>query len=446
MQRRGLPRGILMSKAKLTDLQAAAKEAASSDTSAAKIEALSRAFKLFSEESKRLETAHAALKRDFEEVNVQLEQSNRRLAQKLKELDTSTSYLRNILSNMSQGLIFINKSSIITTFNKSAETILGRPGVEVLFQPFAQSFDDTLFGFSIHDALEKKAAPLTSFVTVNQTGMPARELEVDARFVTKKEGSEMSKHLDATLDYTEGLIILVRDVSEMRRLKNLTERNDRLKELGEMAAMVAHEIRNPLGGIKGFASLLRRDLEKEPELQQMANYIVEGTDILNRLVTNVLNYARPVQPLLAATDLNKLLEEVRDRVCIDERLSKGISIEINSEAPAVVYIDSQLIQGVLLNLIVNAIEAMPDGGTVALWLGKDDAFAILKVTDTGIGIPQENLTRIFSPFFTTKPHGNGFGLSEVYKVIQAHAGTIEATSTMGRGTTFTVKLPLKPLI
>ncbi len=434
--------GIPMTKAKLKDLQEAAIEAVSTDKASDKIDALSRAFKLFSEETKRLEIAHAQLTKDFQVVNVELEQANRRLGQKLLELDTSTSYLKNILINMSQGLLFINKSSIVTTYNKSAEAILGRAAVEVLFQPFSQSFDDKLFGFSIQEALTTKQVPALSLVSVR--GSHPLELEVDARYVTKKEGTESSKRIDETLDFTEGLIILVRNVTEEHRLKLIADRNDRLKELGEMAAMVAHEIRNPLGGIKGFASLLKRDLVAQPELQQMAAYIVEGTDALNRLVTNVLNYARPVQLLVSQVDLIKLLEDVRERVLIDEGLSKEIHININCELDScILALDGQLIQSALLNLIVNAIEAMHNVGTVNLWLVQDHGHAILKISDTGVGIEAENLARIFSPFFTTKPHGNGFGLSEVYKVIQAHAGTIEVASTKGKGTTFTLKFPIR---
>ena len=433
-----------MTKAKLSDLQQAAQEALTSESASDKIEALSRAFKLFSEETQRLEAAHAQLKQDFEAVNLELEQANRRLSQKVRELDTTSSYLRNILSNMSQGLLFINKAGIVTTYNKRAEAILKRPAVETLFQPFTDCFPDAVFGFSITEALEKKNAPPFSVATSDATSGDPRDLEVDTRYMDKKEGIAVPSHLDPTLDYTEGLIILVRDVTEMRRLKLLAERNERLKELGEMAAMVAHEIRNPLGGIKGFASLLRRDLEKQPELQQMASYIIDGTDTLNRLVTNVLNYARPVKTTFTPIDLKKLLEEVRERVIIDEKLGKSAAVTIRSnKTSCIVAVDAQLIQGALLNLIVNAIEAMPNGGTVALTLEQPDHEAIITVSDTGIGIAAEHLHRIFSPFFTTKPHGNGFGLSEVYKVVQAHAGTIEVSSTEGKGTTFTIKLPLK---
>lgn len=433
-----------MAKTKLTDLQAAANQAAASGTASEKIEALSRAFKLFSEETQRLEEAHRELTENFEHVNQELEQTNRRLKQKLRELDTSTSYLRHILSNISQGLLFINKAKIITTFNKSAEVILSKPAMEVLFQPFLHNFSDTLFGFSVAEALAQREAPSTSSTRLQVAPGVVRELEVEARYVSHIGGAELASHLDPTLDYTEGLIILVRDVTEMRRLKLLTERNNRLKALGEMAAMVAHEIRNPLGGIKGFASLLRRDLQEQPHLQEMANYIVEGTDALNRLVTHVLNYARPVKPEFATTDLKKLLTDIRTRVQYDEHLCQGITIVVEAERDHYsAAVDAQLIQGVMLNLVVNAIEAMPNGGKVTLALEQAPADILVKVIDTGSGIKEEDLTRIFSPFFTTKPQGNGFGLSEVYKVIQAHSGTIEVTSTVGKGTMFTIKLPQK---
>ena len=218
------------------------------------------------------------------------------------------------------------------------------------------------------------------------------------------------------------------------------------KELGEMAAMVAHEIRNPLGGIKGFASLLQRDLKNDPELEQMAGYIVEGTDNLNRLVTNVLNYSRPIVPNIESTDLVALVKDLRQLISADHAVDPSVEIIIETAKP-VLYapIDPQFIQSAFLNLIVNAIQAMPQGGILKIILDEENGAAVLKVSDTGVGIQEDNLEKIFSPFFTTKPQGNGFGLSEVHKVIQAHGGTIDVQSAIGKGTQFTIRLPFKSL-
>ncbi len=424
-----------------TQLERAAQDAVDSDSRTDKIEALSRAFKLFSQETIHLESAHGQLKEKYHDVNLELEHANTRLEQKVEELDITTAYLRSIVSNMSQGLLYVNKAGIVTTYNSPAEMILAKPAIEVLFHPFEDSFEDDIFGFSIREALDKQFAPAMTSTTRLPGTAHAQHLEVDACYV--QASLPHGEHLDPSLNFQEGLIVLVRDRTKIRQLKARIARNDRMKDLGEMAAMVAHEIRNPLGGIKGFASLLQRDLKGQTEQMEMAKCIVEGCDKLNRLVTNVLNYARPVKLQHHNTDLVAMLERVLDHVRIDEELRKGIHLSFEKQISTLeADIDAQLLESAILNLVVNAIQAMPDGGAVSLWLDANDGIATIRVSDTGMGIAPQDLEKIYRPFFTTKPLGNGFGLSEVFKVIQAHDGEIEATSELNKGTTFTIKLPL----
>jgi len=368
-------------------------------------EKLLKAFELFSKETSRLEIAYQALKKQFQAVNLELEESNRQLNQKVQELDSTTDYLHNILSNMSQGILFIGRSGIITTFNSEAQRIFQVGGKLVLFQSFWEHFSDNLFGFSLHEALESEQPPNNAFPIYKE-----KALEVSTSFVRGEEQA------------SQGMIILIRDITEMRRLQHLTTRQDRLQELGEMAAQVAHEIRNPLGGIKGFASLLERDLEKKPDLQKMARYIVDGTQTLDRLVSNVLHYARPMQTQFQPVELVELLDEVISMAKTDVK-AKGVQCKYTHKLTTLTaHIDREMIKGAVLNLIVNAFQAMPEGGKLDLSLDVQENQALIGVTDNGEGIPEENLEKIYSPFFTTKPDGNGFGLSEVYKVVQAHGG------------------------
>ncbi len=432
-----------MTQERLQNLRKAAKKATSCNSRADKIEALSDAFKMFSEETERLEEAHNRLKDEIQRVNLELEAANQRLSRKVHELDISTHYLKKILSHMSQGLLFINLAGIITTCNKAVETILGVQAMEILFCRFDKCFKDDVFGFSMNEALTNRKVPDHRTAELGTEGPHPREIEIEARLVLRNE-KESSERWDESLDLAQGMILLLRDVTQERQLKRLADRNDRLKELGEMAAMVAHEIRNPLGGIKGFASLLQRDLKEQPELQKMAAYIVEGTENLNKLVTNVLNYSRPVQLHCEVTDLVNQLEQISTTVQMDATLSKDLKITVQSDVNQLFLpIDTQLFQSAILNLIVNAVQAMPRGGTITLALIAASTEAIIRVTDTGTGISEEYLERIFSPFFTTKPDGNGFGLPEVTKVIQAHSGTIQVQSQLGHGTTFTIKIPIK---
>lgn len=383
-----------------------------------------------------LETAYDTLKEQFKTVNRILRDTNVKLNTKVGELDVLTYYLNSILSHMSQGLLFINLDGYLTTCNTAAENILAIDSLNILFHPFADHFPDDLFGFSMKEALAQQKTPKKTFIFMEMANGTKKELEIDATFLVTQDSDNA---------LFQGMIVLMRDVTDLHRLQTLANRNDHMKALGEMAAMVAHEIRNPLGGIKGFASLLQRDLKEQPALQQLATYIVEGTDNLNRLVTNVLKYARPVTTSIVNADVIAVLHELCEHVQADASFDPRIQINIVSSLKTLlVPIDIQLLKSALLNLIVNAEQAMPDGGTITLNVTQEKECAVVQIKDTGIGIPSENIKKIFTPFFTTKKTGNGFGLAEVDQVVRAHSGTIDVVSTPGHGATFTIKIPLKP--
>lgn len=409
-----------------------------------KMEALIKAFELFNQETQRLESAYKSLKGQFHSVNFELEESNRQLTLKIAELDVVTYYLDSILSNISQGILFIDLIGNITTYNTAAQHILEVDRLEVLFEPFWHSFSDTHFGFSMSRALKSKRAPSTLFTSITLPSGLAREIEVDTTFVLQKKQEVSFAHLSPTLEVMKGLIILIRDVTDLRRLQAVANRNDRLKELGEMAAMVAHEIRNPLGGIQGFASLLQRDLADRPEQQKMAQYIVEGTDVLNRLVNNILSYTRPLEIHTEYVDILPMIRSLHTHLSVDRALTREHEITVDTTmSEARVSVDIAQLRAALLNLLLNAIQAMPHGGKIVIKIGKEKHSLVIAVIDTGEGIAPAHLEKIFSPFFTTKPQGNGLGLSEVYKITQVHGGTIDVASELGVGSIFTIRMPYK---
>lgn len=402
-----------------------------------KIEYLQKAFELFNRETSRLEELYAELKNQLHQVNSELAEANQQLNQKVIELHRLTQSLEGILTHISQAIIFINLDGLVTTFNPAAEEILHKKKDAVLFQGFFNHFSDDVFGYSMREALEICQVPSLTFVSYFNGQDSKKELEIVSTCVIDKEQTAESSR------YDQGIIIVIRDLTKLFQLQLQASRNDRMKDLGEMAAQMAHEIRNPLGGIKGFAALLERDLSDQPDLKKMASYIVEGTDNLNRLVTQVLNYSRQLKLRLIETNLGILLEEVQQHMLADAAFSDKIRITIQKPPqPVIGEVDVALFKGVLLNLAINAIQAMPEGGDLTMSVDSSGTEAVIKIMDTGIGIPAENIEKIFSPFFTTKIGGNGFGLAEVHKVILAHAGTIDVESKVGQGSTFIIRTPL----
>lgn len=398
----------------------------------ARIDALLQAFELFCQETSRLEGAYSSLKQEFQSANVELEQANETLSLKVHELHELTGYLKNILTHISQGLIFIDLKGIITLFNPAAAVIFSVSREHVISKPFSDCFPDNFFGFSLSEALKNHKAP--SFTRLSFPSGPKKkdkQLEIESDFVL-------------TPSEVNGLIITVRDVTENKRLELLANRNDRMKELGILAAEVAHEIRNPLGGIKGFASLLKRDLKGQPELEKMAGYIVEGTDDLNELVTQVLDYSRPVEPHFAIVKLKPLIEEVINFIRLDNSLNPKPEFVIDLHPDSLeASLDAHMTRGALLNLAVNAVQAMPDGGVLTFKGKIENNDLILEICDTGPGVPAEYREKIFSPFFTTKTQGNGFGLAEVLKVILAQGGQIDLETDECPGAHFKITLPQK---
>lgn len=379
-----------------------------------------------------------SLDKEFEALNLELQEANHKLHTKVAELDVITDYLRNILENITQGILFIDLDGAVTTCNKAAEVILGISSNQIIFHPYWDNFKDDAFGFSMHHALHHQKEINTYSISYTSPLNHQNELEITTAFVHTNDNKN-------AISQNQGLIVMIRDVTEVRHLQAMAALADRMKLLGNVVAHVAHEIRNPLGGIKGFATLLMRDLAGNPALHDMASHIVEGTDNLNNIVDQILHYTRPVQLHFEQIDLISLIKQVKQHIMADANIYHS-DIEISISAPAdeiILSLDDTYFKSALLNLLVNAIQAMPQGGNILLSIRNQPNFVILEVSDTGAGIPEELIPKLYSPFFTTKPNGNGLGLVEVQKIIQAHGGTIDVKSALGQGTTFTIKLPLK---
>ncbi len=219
-------------------------------------------------------------------------------------------------------------------------------------------------------------------------------------------------------------------------------RADRLSALGELSAGIAHEVRNPLGSIEGAIQILGRTNLPEETRKEFSGLAQTELNRLKAVVTNFLEFARPQQPQRRAVEPGTLLESVA-RLTSETAKMADISIGIDSprETPSVM-LDPEQIKQVILNLVINAIQATPPHGHVTLRTRSKDGWLALEVEDEGKGIPEENLEKIFDPFFTTRADGTGLGLSIAHSIISQHRGKIEVARNQGKGMTFAVYLPL----
>jgi two-component system sensor histidine kinase HydH len=231
-------------------------------------------------------------------------------------------------------------------------------------------------------------------------------------------------------------------LGEVRRLQKEIQRKEKLAAIGGLAAGVAHEIRNPLSSIKGIASYFRDKFENYSGDKEMAGVMIQEVDRLNRVITELLEFARPTDLNLKTTDIHNLIKH-SVKLIEKEASAKGISIELDLyKQPLTAKIDSDRFLQCLLNLYINSLQAMEKGGQLRIedsLKGKDKI--IIKIKDTGSGIHTENLKKIFDPYYTTKAKGTGLGLAIAHKIIEAHDGRIKVNSAAGQGTIVTVCVP-----
>jgi signal transduction histidine kinase len=220
-------------------------------------------------------------------------------------------------------------------------------------------------------------------------------------------------------------------------------RSEKLSTLGEMAAVLAHEIRNPLGSIRGTAEILRDDYRPGDPKHEFIEIQIKETERLNHVVEDFLRMARQ-QPLdLRDCSIREELETIVTLVAKDAQ-DRGVSLRLEQNVEqAVIRGDGEKLRQGFLNIVINALQATPSGGSVSISLNKVESGFVINFRDSGPGISPENLQRIFEPFYTTKSDGTGLGLAVTRKIIDGHAGTMDIKSEVGRGTTVSVRLPLQ---
>lgn len=238
----------------------------------------------------------------------------------------------------------------------------------------------------------------------------------------------------------EGEVLLLRDLTEIRYLEKELRRSERLAALGKMAAGVAHELRNPLSSIKGLAMVLKQGLSGEAE--KSGEVLIKEVERLNRSIGELLDYARPAKLQRGLVSLAEMVDKAVSLLAADAgSLGIAITVDIPENLPAL-FVDGDKINQVLLNLLLNAIQAMPGGGLLSISARAHADQVVLMLRDNGEGISEEDLPRIFDPYFTTKSSGTGLGLAISAKLVEEHGGKIEIASRRGEFTEVRLFLPL----
>ena len=374
----------------------------------ADIRALADAFELFTRTTQTMEESYRRLEGRLQELDRELEAKNRELA-------LTSDYLSSIMESMSDGVIAIDTQGVVTTFNRAASHVLGYDARDAV-------------GHSFMDVFGREFAA--------SSGRHTRELRAkDGRTVQVNECD--SPLFDRSLRRI-GTVKVFQDQTEIEMLRTRLQHQDRLAAIGQLAATVAHEIRNPLGGIRGFAALLARDIDQKDPRARLVEKVLEGSKALERVVTELLEFTRPLQLQLQNVPLREIVESAFAYVDID---SNAIAIKNEVDQATRVAADADKLRQVLLNIIINAKQSMIQGGSIRAASISNDGWVELRVIDTGCGMDEQQREQIFSPFFTTKEKGTGLGLAIAAKIVEAHGGRISAESAPGAGSTFTITLP-----
>ena len=336
----------------------------------------------------------------------------------------------NVVEKMPIGLITVDSGNRIVSYNQAAESIL-KPWVSEAM--IGQQFQE-VFPAQLADLLRR---------TGRQDKVLQQEIEVPASSAKRLPMDISISPLADDNGLSLGRIVLIRDLSEIQELKKEIEKNRRLASLGKLAAGIAHEIRNPLSSIRGFATFFKESCTDRPDFENTAEIMIQEVDRLNRVINQLLEFARPLEINKKNISVPNLLQHSL-RMVEPEARAKGVRIEKEFD-PALdpAALDQDRINQVLLNLYLNSIEAMPEGGllTVRAEEDKDPGKLRIIISDTGAGIKPEDMVHIFDPYFTTKQSGTGLGLAISHKIVEAHQGELRLSSEPGQGTTAVLILP-----
>jgi len=395
---------------------------------------LNSAIASFNVTAQELEQSYRLLHDQVRNLNGQLEAKNAQLELNLLEKERVKNFLSSILESLPTGVIVIDIDGKLLMCNSAVERITGH-NAGAMKTPQFQAWLRTLLPAN-HGAQDGAGASSYD-VAFMRNGADMRSLKV-----------LRSPAMDARNE-TLGVLFIIQDQTRLKRLEAQAERDSRLKAMGEMAIRIAHEVRNPLGSIELFASILRRELEGQADLQRMTEHIINGVKSLDNAISNLLLFTRPPQPVLKETVLNSFFDEFVDFIRpVVGRSGVELSYKPLPQA-LVVAADRDLLKQVFLNLALNALQAMPAGGLISIDFrayaeeyqnGREWVEIIFG--DTGVGIPSDSLNKIFHPFYTTKEKGTGLGLAIVHNIIECHQGLLEVRSKVGNGSTFLITLPV----
>ncbi|MFN7930174.1 MAG: ATP-binding protein [Blastocatellia bacterium] len=372
---------------------------------------------------------------DLQSAAQRLRELGRRFAGNRNEIETMRDQMRQVVNNLPDRLLLLDREQRVMMASPEAERLLlnlnGSNGTHAA---------PTLRGARLSEVLSKEH-PLMS---LTRRAFAARQPREETLVLPTTENTE-HKLLASVQVFEErgqlaGALLTLRDFESLKRLETQLDYATRLAALSRITSGVAHEVKNPLHAMVLHLELLRAKVDAGRDPSKHVDVLTSEVNRLNRVVQTFLDFTRPLQLQTRKYDANELLREVM----LLAPIAPGSRIEVvthYAREPQWVEADIDLMKQALLNIIINACQAMPNGGTLTLTTARQNNHVELTIGDTGVGIPEEMREKIFNLYFTTKEKGSGIGLAQAFRAIQMHSGSIDVESTVGQGTRFKISLP-----
>ena len=359
--------------------------------------------------------------------------------------DTGSTLYAMILENIDRAVIAFNQEGQITLFNPAAEALMERSSRQMKGQHYEVLFknQETLLYLAKVALNESRSITDDEGLFLHRANAAPLPVNAYAAPIYASRGNQ------------DGAVMIIRDLSRIKELEGTLRRADRLSILGTLAAGLAHEIKNPLGGIKGAAQLLAMELPEDKALQDYTQIMIKEAERINFIIEELMDLGNPRAPEFEEVDLSRILDDI---VLLQKEAARSqntrFTLKLDPSIPPVQG-DEGLLTRLFLNIIKNAREAISHDGEVIIETRIASSYHMtspgrrsspmvdITISDTGCGIVKEEMDRIFTPYFTTKTKGSGLGLAISQKIIEDHQGLLKINSSPGEGTTMTISLPLR---
>jgi len=389
--------------------------------------AISRRLDLISSGKAELPEATSKRSDEYGTVSTKIERLGRQMRDVKEVFSALKENLDQMMANLQDGVMLFTSDSNAVLVSASAERFIGKPRGEMLGRQPAEIFSrESVLGRCILDAFASR--------------QPLGQEEIE---------DAQGRHIQISLDFIEehgeriGALLTLRDAESVHRIEDEIELSRRLSAIGRLTSGVAHEVKNPINAIVVHLEVLRQKMrEIDPDTRRHVDVISSEIQRLDRVVQTLVDFTRPVELRLSDMDLRKVVEDVVT-LASPSAEKNNVQVERETTADALpVRIDFDLVKQALLNIVLNGVQAMLQGGTLRITVKRDSDGALISVRDQGPGIPDNIRDKVFNLYFTTKTGGSGIGLAMAYRVVQLHHGSVEFTSIIDHGTTFYLRFPL----